>query len=262
MKTKVIGYIRGSTEEQLNTLDVQRLAIERYTTSLDLDLCEIVVDSGISGSSIFMERPAVQKLIALMDAKDGCGRSIGPRQLVFTKLDRAFRSVLDCVQTIKLWSERGIAFHIIEQRIDTSSAMGRAMLQMIAVIAELENGQRSERQRAAFVVMKEQGQRCGTIPYGWDVVTSTRLSKTRRQGEDLAPNAGEQAVLRLMLAMHAEGTSDNNIARFLNGKGIRAKRGGAWYGASVQSVREHARLHSVTPGQARLDGEGETSAAA
>jgi site-specific DNA recombinase len=236
MKTKVIGYIRGSTEEQLNTLDVQRVGIERYTTSLDLDLCDVVVDSGVSGTSIFMDRPAVRQLRALMDANGG------PRQIVFTKLDRAFRSVLDCVQTIKAWSESGISFHIIEQRIDTSSAMGRAMLQMIAVIAELENGQRSERQHAAFQVMRRQGQRCGTIPFGWDAApAANRTSKTGRHADDLIPNTFEQSVLALILTMHTTGTSDNAIARFLNAKGIQAKRGGIWYGATVASVREHAR---------------------
>jgi hypothetical protein len=41
--------------------------------------------------------------------------------------------------------------------------------------------------------------------------------------------------------MASQGTSDNAIARFLNGKGINAKKGGKWYGATVQSIREHAR---------------------
>jgi len=92
--------------------------------------------------------------------------------------------------------------------------------------------------------MREQSQRCGTIPYGWESVAALRLSKTKRRAEDLIPNVFEQGVLKLILAMHGpEGNhrSDNAVARILNSKGIKAKKGGKWYGATVQSVREHAR---------------------
>ena len=89
-----------------------------------------------------MERPAVLEMLDYMKEE-------GISTIIFTKLDRAFRSVRDCVLTLDQWSAEGIFFHIIEQKIDTSNAMGRAFLQIMAVLAELENGQRSERQRAA-----------------------------------------------------------------------------------------------------------------
>jgi site-specific DNA recombinase len=233
---RVIAYIRGSTEEQQNTIEAQRASIDRYCQSLGLEVAEFIIDSGVSGSIPFMERPGAKDLLDAM-------KRTGANSIAFTKLDRAFRSVLDCITTMHRWNSQGIGFHIIEQRIDTASAMGRAMLQIIAVIAELENGQRAERQRAAFGVMRDAGQRCGTVPYGWQPVTSMeRKSKTGRQAENLVPLEFEQGVLRLIVSMHSQGQTDNAIARFLNGKEITAKRGGKWHGATVQSVREHARI--------------------
>ena len=238
---RVVAYGRGSTEKQENTIEAQEGAVKRYCAALEFQLDRYFADSGISGSSAFMERPAVLEMLDYM-------KSEGITTIIFTKLDRAFRSVRDCVLTLDQWAAEGIAFHIIEQKIDTSNAMGRAFLQIMAVLAELENGQRSERQRAAFGVMRENGHRCGTIPYGWDAApTSDRTSRTGRQADNLIPNEAEQIVLRRILAWNAEGISDNKIARLLNADGIPAKRGGAWHGATIASVRNHAKLAPISP---------------
>ena len=97
--------------------------------------------------------------------------------------------------------------------------------------------------------MKENHQRTGTVPYGWNAVAaidrqtgSVRTSKTGRQADNLVPHAQEQATLRRILRWHAEAWSDNAIARQLNSEGITAKQGGKWYGATVASIRRHARL--------------------
>lgn len=245
----VVGYIRGSTEEQKNTIEAQTTSIARYCTGLGLDLRQTFSDSGISGSSTFMERPAVLEMLAFM-------RELEIRQIVFTKLDRAFRSVRDCVLTLDEWASNGVAFHIIEQKIDTSNAMGRAFLQIMAVLAELENGQRSERQGAAFASMRSTGQRTGAVSYGWDAVSSDRISKTGRQADDLTVNLHEMAWLNQILAWHADSVSDCEIARRLNTAGVKTKNAGKtmqrkgrtwicdgkWEAAGVRSVREHARL--------------------
>lgn len=231
----VVAYVRGSTEKQENTIEAQETGIRRYCAALGLEVSAVFADSGISGSTTFMERPAVVQMLEHM-------KEHGITSIVFTKLDRAFRSVRDCVLTLDEWAAQGVSFHIIEQKIDTSNAMGRAFLQIMAVLAELENGQRSERQKAAFAVMRDNAHRCGAIPYGWDAAPSGRTSRTGRAADDLAPNPREQTVLRQILAWHERGVSDNAIARCLNTAGIRAKQGGKWHGATVLSVRTHARV--------------------
>lgn len=261
MKTKpldspplVVGYIRGSTEEQKNTIEAQTSSIARYCAGNGLDLRGNFPDSGISGSSTFMERPAVLEMLAFMQQHD-------IRQIIFTKLDRAFRSVRDCVLTLDEWASKGVAFHIIEQKIDTSNAMGRAFLQLMAVLAELENGQRSERQVLAFDSMRKTGQRTGAISYGWDAISSTRTSKTGRAADDLVINRAEYRCLLQILEWREEGRTDCEISRLLNNAGVKTKNSGVkmtrkgrtwicdgrWSPATVLSVRTHARLDESQP---------------
>lgn len=255
----VVGYIRGSTEDQKNTIEAQDGSIRRYCAGQSLHLARCFSDSGVSGGSTFMERPAVLEMLAFMQAQ-------GITQIVFTKLDRAFRSVRDCVLTLDEWASKGVAFHIIEQKIDTSNAMGRAFLQIMAVLAELENGQRSERQSAAFRVMRATGQRTGNVSYGWDAVAAAdRTSKTGRAADDLVINAREYRILLQILAWSGEGKTDCAIARALNDAGIKTKNAGQaltrkgrtrlctgkWQPATVRSIRLHARLD---------DSAGETAA--
>lgn len=246
---RAVGYVRGSTEEQQHTLEAQETQIRRYCEAHGLTLTQIFIDSGVSGSSEFSERPAAGAMLAFME-------EVGCQQIVFTKLDRAFRSVRNCVLTVDDWTRRGVVFHIIEMNIDTSKAMGRAFLQIMAVLAELENGQRSERQRHVFAQMKSTGQRCGTVPYGWDAVRSLRLSKTTRQADDLVPNEEEQRVLRQIADwIEQENECVSAIARYLNDAGTPTKTGqGKWYPATVQSVYNHRRLAPDDPGSGSIGG--------
>ena len=232
---RVVAYGRGSTEKQENTIEAQESKARRYCDANGFIVARYFSESGVSGSSTFMERPAVLEMLDYMKEE-------GITTIIFTKLDRAFRSVRDCVLTLDQWAAEGIFFHIIEQKIDTSNAMGRAFLQIMAVLAELENGQRSERQKDALKVMHENNHRCGTVPYGWEPIQTDRFSKTGRRADNLVANPHEQQVLRLILRWNIEPVSDNEIARRLNKAGIPAKRGGKWYGATVESVRTHARV--------------------
>lgn len=231
----VYGYVRGSTEEQRNTIEAQRNAITSYCAATGDTLAGIYIDSGVSGKTPFTERPAVIDMRRDMEANH-------VTHIVFTKLDRAFRSTIDCITTLDDWRKAGIGFTILDLQIDTSNAIGMAIMRILAVLAEFELEQRRERQATALGVMRQQGQRCGTIPYGWTAIKSTRISKTKRQADDLVPCHEEQDTLARILQWHRDGTSDNEIARRLNARGIPAKRGGRWHGATVQSVREHARL--------------------
>ena len=236
---RVVGYVRGSTEEQQNTLAAQQDQHEKYCAYRGLELSAVFIDSGTSGSTSFYERPKVAEMLAYMRANDCAG-------LVITKLDRAFRNALDCLFTLEDFKARGIDLHILDMQLDTSTPVGGMVLRIMASLAQFENEQRAERQRAAFSIMRSQRQRCGTVPYGWIVVESPRTTRGGRAGQDLAPHPEEQRTLRHILARHTEGASDNQIARELNARGVPTKRNGKkWFGGTVQSVREHALLEET-----------------
>lgn len=233
---RVVGYIRGSTDEQQNTLTAQRVQIEAYCAFKGLTLLKCFIDEGESAFSVdFYERPIAAEMITRMT-------EIGAASIIITKLDRGFRNALDCLFTVQDLESRGIGLHLLDLQLDPTSPIGKLLLTMLAAIAEFENKRRAERQMAGFAVMRSQGQRTGTVPYGWEARPSRRQSKTGRQADDLAPIHHEQEWLVKMCEGDWHDVSANEVARRLNAAGIPAKKGGKWYGATVQSVRQHALI--------------------
>lgn len=233
---RVVGYIRGSTEEQQNTLEAQRQQITAYCGYKKLELVECFVDSGEHGWTSFYERPASASMLARME-------ELKATDIVITKLDRGFRDAMDCLFTINNLKERGLGLHLLDLQVDPNTPTGYLVIGIMAMIAQFENQRRSERQKAAFAVMKGRGQRCGGVPYGWDAISNgERASKTGRTADDLIPNPAEQAILRKIAELIDAGEPVSSIATRLNKSGIKAKKGGKWHPATVQSVYDHRRL--------------------
>lgn len=246
------GYVRGSTDEQQDTLTAQAGQIQRYcefrgfslvhqgeeegetgrqggranspTLPLSPSPTRCFIDSGTSAFSVpFYERPVAGGMVTWMQEQ-------GVKNLILTKLDRGFRNTLDCLFTIQDLNAKGIAIHILDMQLDTSTSIGKFVLTVMAGVAELENERRSERQRDVFKVRKAQNRRCGTIPYG------QRL----KEGSDdqFEPDPYEQAILARILTGDLATCSANEAARRLNAAGIPAKRGGAWFPATVNNLRQ------------------------
>ena len=258
----MVGYVRGSTLDQQNTLVAQRTQIESYcaykqgiTDPEQIKACaRIFVDEGESAFSVdFYERPKVQEMLLWMKAN-------GATSIVITKLDRGFRNALDCLFTVENLAERKINLHLLDIGLDSTTPVGKLLLTMMAGIAEFENKRRAERQVAGFTVMRGAKHRCGGVPYGWDAVPSDRISKTGRKADDLVANTFEQRILKFILNEHKDGRADNSIARMLNANGIQTKNAGktmkrkgveyvvegTWTGANVRSVRKNPRLSTPT----------------
>jgi len=89
-------------------------------------------------------------------------------QVVFHKFDRTFRNVKDALHSLELMDKRGVTAHFVDLKIDRSTAMGRCMFTIIAAVAELESGVKSERNKAAVAILKARGAFPGQeIPYGY-----------------------------------------------------------------------------------------------
>lgn len=234
-KNLAVAYIRGSTEEQRNTLEAQRTQIEAYCAAFGITLAQVFVDSGESAYKVmFYERPVVREM------RDYMART-GIKQLVITKLDRAFRNTKDCLSTVDDLDKKGVHLHIIDLKVDTATPHGRFFLTLMAAMAEMENGVRSARQRDGFAAMKRQGHRCGEVPYGWKAIPSSRTNRAGQPTMDLVPDEKEQETLRFILEQLKD-YSFAKVADALNAAGIPSKRGGKWHASTVHSVAEHARL--------------------
>lgn len=107
----------------------------------------------------------------------------------------------------------------LTERIDTSSAAGKMVFRMLAVLAEFERDLISERTKAAFSFKRSKGQRIGEIPFGFTLATN---------GVDVSSDPTEQATLADLRAMRAAGVSWQHIADELNARGIPTKKGKTW----------------------------------
>ncbi len=82
-------------------------------------------------------------------------------KLVVWKLDSLARNMKDLTDIIETLNSKGAALEILDQKIDTSTATGRAFLQMLGVFAEFETNLRKERQLAGIAAAKANGKHLG-----------------------------------------------------------------------------------------------------
>jgi DNA invertase Pin-like site-specific DNA recombinase len=136
------GYARTSTDDQTTAL--QLAALKRARCS------HIYEDNGLSGAT--SKRPALAR----------CLRALRPGDtLVVWKLDRLGRSLRDLIAMLDDLRARGVKFHSPTEAIDTVTPTGRAMWQMIGLLAELEGSLISERTRAGVKAAQRRGVKFG-----------------------------------------------------------------------------------------------------
>ena len=107
-------------------------------------------DEGISGATT--NRPALLRCLKTLQSGD---------TLIVWKLDRLGRSLRDLITMLDGLKHRGVKFHSLTEAIDTTSPAGRAMWQMIGVLAELERSLIVERTQAGIKEARRRGVKFG-----------------------------------------------------------------------------------------------------
>ena len=204
-----IGYIRVSTDGQAQdgvSLDAQRAKIEAWALLNDYELTAVHVDAGISGKGM-ANRPGLQA--ALHDCRKGSA-------LVVYSLSRLARSTKDTIEISERLNKSGADLVSLSEKIDTSSAAGKMIFRLMAVLAEFERDQISERTTGAMQFKKTKGELVGAVPYGFALAAD---------GVNLIPNPVEQDVISQAKVLHAAGLSSRKIAAELNNRGANARNG-------------------------------------
>ncbi len=215
-----IGYIRVSTEGQAVdgvSLDAQRAKIAAWCELNDYALAAVHVDAGISGKSAD-NRPGLQT--ALADCRKGSA-------LVVYSLSRLARSTRDTLEVSDRLSKVGADLVSLSEKIDTTSAAGKMVFRMLAVLAEFERDQISERTATAMQFKKGKGERVGAVPYGFDLSDD---------GVALVANAAEQAVIQQARELKASGLSLRAVAVELNKRGFNARNGKPFQAVQIQRM--------------------------
>jgi DNA invertase Pin-like site-specific DNA recombinase len=144
-----------------------------------------------------------------------------------------FRLTHDTLETVDELADAGLALHIVDlqgEPVDTSSAIGRFFLTIMAALAEMERGLISERTQMGMDQLKKTHKKFTQSIFGWDVDETGALK----------PNWTEQDIIDYMVwQVKINGMSLTQVARSLNLRGIKGKRGGKWQGSSVKRVIEN-----------------------
>ena len=159
---RVIGYTRVSTEEQSRSalsLESQETKIRAYCPIYDLDLVRIVSDPGCSGKDL--DRPGMAEVLAALRRRKG-----GIDGVVIVKLDRLTRSIGDWDDLIREFFQprAGKRLFSVGDSIDTGTAAGELVLNVLMAVAQWERKAIAERTSDALQAKIRRGERCGRDP--------------------------------------------------------------------------------------------------
>ncbi len=202
-------YARQSVDRQDSISTQSQIEFCKY--ELKGGHCREYTDKGYSGKNT--DRPQFQELI--QDIQKGLIRKV-----VVYKLDRISRSILDFAGMIKLFQQNDVEFVSSTEKFDTSTPMGRAMLNICIVFAQLERETIQKRVSDAYYSRSRKGFRMGgKAPYGF------RTEPIKLDGvntKKLVANPDEAAHVRLMFEMYAQPqTSYGDIVRYFAEHGIK-----------------------------------------
>jgi DNA invertase Pin-like site-specific DNA recombinase len=185
-KTLRVGlYLRVSTSGQ--TCENQRLDLERVAEQRGWQIVETYIDHGISGTKGRDGRPAFDKLTR--DAAHG------KLDLVAAwSIDRIGRSLGHLVEFMDELRQQGVGIYLHQQQVDTSTAAGRAFLQMAGVFAEFERSIIVERINAGLARARAHGKQLGRPP------VNTRIEAKIRRMHAINPKTGKPRNGKLKIA--------------------------------------------------------------
>ena len=193
-------------------------------------MVEVVTDAGVSGGKPMHCRAGGQRILALVQRSTVA-------HVVTYKLDRLFRDCADCLTVTAAWDKKAIALHLVDlggQTLDTSSAMGRFFLIVMAGAAELERNLIRERTSEAMGYVKSQGHKTGgDVPYGYAVAAD---------GRTLVVHEQEQAMLEAIRTARQRGYSQRQVVAELAQQGFTTRKGTPLILRQVQRIMEQAHI--------------------
>lgn len=233
MLLKAALYVRVSTEDQAKegfSIAAQLKRLRAYCKARGWEIASEYVDDGHSGREI--DRPGYQRMLEERDQWD---------VLLVLKMDRIHRNSKNFAIMMDRLREWGKEFNSMQESFDTTTAMGRFVMDIIQRIAQLESEQIGERVKMGMTqkARMAKGYLGFGEPYGFSYVDGT-----------LSPIEGEASVVIDIFTWYLEGLTLQAIANRLNDSGIPSKRGGSW---SKQAISRILR-NPLYCGHVRWDG--------
>ena len=212
-------YTRVSTEDQAKegfSLDAQIDKLKAYCTARDWVIADKYIDDGYSGRNT--KRPEYARMMNEMDKWD---------TLLVIKMDRIHRNSKNFMEMMEDLKKNEKEFVSMTESLDTSTAMGRFVMDIIQRIAQLESEQIGER---VYFGMEQKARTKGgmlgfNIPYGYDY----------RNGQ-LVVNKNEEIHVKKIFELYQSGMSMSKIARNLNVENIPTKQNKTWGSETISKI--------------------------
>jgi site-specific DNA recombinase len=154
----------------------------------------------------------VARLLALVDAGE-------VQTVIIAKLDRLTRSVKDLCTLLERFTRRGVALVSVAESLDTGSAAGRLVLNILTAVSQWEREAIGELTRDAMSHKRSNGERVGSLWFGYRLATD---------GKHLELDPAEQELLREINNLRRNSHTLRGIAAALNQRALRTRRGSAW----------------------------------
>lgn len=225
-------YVRVSTENQKEnySIEEQKSRLRAFCEAKDIVIGKMYVDGGYSGGNL--RRPALQELLRRLPEYD---------LVIVYKLDRLSRSQKDTLMLIEdYFLARKVDFISVCENFDTSTPLGRAMIGMLSVFAQLEKEQITERFTMGRIARAKNGYYHGgpTAPIGYDYVDG-----------QLIINEKKARQVRELFERFCRGASIHDCWRHMQA------RYGASGGWSSETQIRHVLVNEVYLGKVKFQGE-------
>jgi site-specific DNA recombinase len=212
-------YARVSTEDQARegySIPAQVKRLQAYCKAKGWAVASEYVDDGFSGRDV--TRPAYQRMMAEKDRWD---------VLLVLKMDRIHRNSRNFAQMMDDLNGWKKQFNSMQEKFDTTTAMGRFVMDIIQRIAQLESEQIGERVKVGMVqkAKKGTGYLGSPDPYGYTV----------HDGKLTAVDV-EAGVVPMIYHAYMLGFTLEEIADRLNERKVPTKRGGEWKKQTISKI--------------------------
>lgn len=187
---------------------------------------QVFQDKGYSGKNT--DRPQFQEMLEHI-------RRGEVKRVIVYKLDRISRSILDFANMMEDFQQHSVEFVSCTEKFDTSTPMGRAMLNICIVFAQLERETIQMRVTDAYASRSKYGFFMGgKVPFGYELIPHI-INGKKTSRYSIAP--AEADIVKLIFESYAETTTSlNDVALRLNQYDIKTKRGYAWDGSMVAAI--------------------------
>ncbi|MFJ7993614.1 recombinase family protein [Peribacillus frigoritolerans] len=216
---KCVIYVRVSTDEQAKhgfSIASQIEKLEAYCVSQGWEIVDIHIDDGHSAKDL--NRPKFT--LMMNEIKKG-----GIDVLLVYRLDRLTRSVLDLYEILKVLDEHNCMFKSATEVYDTTNAMGRLFITLVAAIAQWERENLAERVRLGMEKKTKLGKwKGGITPYGYKAVN-----------KELVINKDEEMIVKTIFEL-SKSSGFYTIAKVLSERGYSTRKGSDWHVDTVRDI--------------------------